>query len=287
MRSKLSKILITGGAGFIGSAFVRKAVEHGLKVTVVDKITYAGDLRRLDSVKGKFTFYKTDICHPQKIAAIIKKERPDAIVHFAAETHVDRSIFDPKPFIETNIKGTLNLITLALKYRVKRFIHISTDEVYGEISKGTFTEQSPLKANNPYSASKAAADLLVQSFIRTHLLPAIIVRPCNNYGPWQYPEKFIPVVLFKALKNQSIPVYGKGQNIREWLFVEDGADAILTILRKGAVGEIYNVSSGEERKNIETVRSILTICSCDRMTRHTISSVTFSICWKILSVKSG
>lgn len=259
MRQKLPKLLVTGGAGFIGSAFVRHAVNTNQRVVVADKITYAGDQTRLHTVKNKIVFYKTDICDPVKMTQIFKKERPDAVVHFAAETHVDRSILDADPFIKTNVSGTAEMIRLALEFKIKKFIHISTDEVYGEIKNGLFTESSPLHPNNPYSATKAAADLLIQAAIRTHHLPAVIVRPCNNYGPWQYPEKFIPVILFKALRNQKIPVYGNGKNIREWLYVDDCAKAVFRILEKGRIGEIYNVSSGEERTNIEVVKSILKI----------------------------
>lgn len=259
MSKHLPKLLVTGGAGFIGSAFVRLAVEQGYKVAIIDKLTYAGDKIRLKSVIKHVDFHKADIVNNQKVDLIFNAYRPDAVIHFAAETHVDRSILNAKPFLETNITGTFNLITAAEKYNVKRFIHISTDEVYGEITKGAFTETSPLKPNNPYSASKASADLLVQSFIRTHQLPGIIIRPCNNYGPWQYPEKFIPVILYKAIHSQQIPIYGKGTNIREWLYVSDCANAILTIFKKGSVGEIYNISSGEERKNTQVVQTALKI----------------------------
>ncbi|MCK5180171.1 MAG: dTDP-glucose 4,6-dehydratase [Candidatus Omnitrophica bacterium] len=257
MSKSRSKILITGGAGFIGSEFVRQAVKKGQKIVVIDKLTYSGDLERLKEIKGKYTFYKTDICQKAKLEAVIKKEKPDQIVHFAAETHVDRSIQDPLPFIQTNITGTQNLIDLSRKYKVKKFVHISTDEVYGESQKGRFPETAALKPKNPYSATKAAAELLVRAAIKTHHFPAIIIRPANNYGPWQYPEKLIPVIILKALKNRKVPVYGKGKQIREWLHVTDCAEGIHLIVKKGKIGEAYNVGTYFERENLVTVKTIL------------------------------
>lgn len=257
-------ILVTGGAGFMGSEFVRQAIKRvcphrRLTLIVIDKLTYAGDLARLDEVKGKYKFYKVDICDKAQIDSIFKKERPKIIVNFAASTHVDRSIQEPVPFIETNIKGTQVLLDASKKYKIKKFIQISTDECYGEIKKGSFSEDSPLRPNSPYAASKAAADLLIKSYIRTYNFPAIIIRPCNNYGPWQYPEKLIPLTILKALKNERVPVYAKGQNIREWLYVSDCIEAIFLILEKGRIGEIYNVTSGQEKRNIDVVSQILKI----------------------------
>ncbi len=276
MRPGISKILVTGGAGFIGSAFVRLllrrdclrwssemvarkrlSLTYNYKVTVLDKLTYAGDLARLEAVKGKYKFYKADICDKKKVEQIFKKEKPDIIVHFAAATHVDRSIQNATPFIRTNVSGTQVLLDISRKYKIKKFLHISTDEVYGEIKKGSFTEDSPLKPNSPYAASKAAADLLVKSYIRTYNFPAIIVRPCNNYGPWQYPEKLIPVVISKALKNKKVPIYAEGLNVREWLYVDDCVAAIVKIAEKGRIGESYNIGSGSQRKNISVVSEIL------------------------------
>jgi len=254
---KRSRILVTGGAGFIGSEFVRQNVNAGNKVAVIDKLTYAGDLARLKPVRDKINFYKTDICKASEVDKIFKKERPEIIVHFAAETHVDRSIINAHPFIETNITGTQTIINLVLKHRVKKLIHISTDEVYGEIEKGRFDENAHLNPGNPYSATKAAGDLLIKAAVRTFSLPAVIVRPSNNYGPWQYPEKLIPVIILKALKGQRVPVYGKGQHVREWLYVSDCASGIAHIMKKGKVGEIYNLSSYIERPNIQTVRNLL------------------------------
>ena len=256
---KKEKILITGAAGFIGSEFTRQAIKKGYKVIVVDKLTYAADLKRLKDLKGKFRFYKADICNKKEIENIFKKNQPKIVVNFAAETHVDRSILESSPFIKTNIFGTRNLLDAAAKNNIKKFVHISTDEVYGEIKKGKFHENSSLNPSSPYSAAKASADLLVKSYMRTFSYPAIIIRPSNTYGPWQYPEKFIPVIIFKALKNQKIPVYAKGLNVREWLYVSDCADAILTIMKKGKLKETYNLGSGIERKNIEVAKAIVSI----------------------------
>ena len=189
-----TKILVTGGAGFIGSEFVRQGVGKGHIIIVVDSLTYAGDRLRLKSVNKRVTFHKVSVTAKTKLDSVIKKEKPQAIVHFAAETHVDRSIQDAHPFISTNIIGTQNMIDLARKYQIPRFVHISTDEVYGEIAQGKFTENSPLQPNSPYASAKAAADLMIKAAVRTFQLPAIILRPSNNYGPWQYPEKFLPVI---------------------------------------------------------------------------------------------
>jgi dTDP-glucose 4,6-dehydratase len=273
MRKRLPKILVTGGAGFIGSAFVKEwrwfyfpkgsyscrrgglNLPYGL--VIIDKLTYAGDLKRLEEVKGKFKFYRTDICDKTGIQSIFQKEKPDIVVHFAAESHVDRSINDASPFIETNIRGTQVLLDACRKYNIKKFIFISTDEVYGEIPNGKFSESSSIKSNSPYAASKAAADLLVQAYVRTYNFPAIIIRPCNNYGPWQFPEKLIPLAIKSVLKGGKVPVYARGQNVREWLYVNDCAKGIMQIMRKGKIGALYNLGSGIESKNIDTVKLIL------------------------------
>jgi len=199
-----SKMLVTGAAGFIGSEFVRQSAKKGYKIVAIDKLTYAGSLERLKALGNKYKFYKNDICDKKIISNIFKRERPDIVINFAAETHVDRSIQDATPFIKTNIEGVQVLLDISRKIKVKKFIQISTDEVYGEIKKGKFTEQDSLQPNSPYAASKASADLLVKAYMRTYNFPAIIIRPCNNYGPWQYPEKFIPVVILKALKNKKV-----------------------------------------------------------------------------------
>jgi dTDP-glucose 4,6-dehydratase len=252
------KILITGGAGFIGSEFTRQAVKKGFNTIVVDKLSYAGDLERLKEIEGKYRFYKADITNREFLEHIFSYEKPDIVVHWAAESHVDRSILDATPFIETNIKGTQILLEVARRANISLFINISTDEVYGELGEeGEFSENTPLNPNSPYSASKASADMLGRAYYRTYGLPVITIRPSNNYGPWQYPEKLIPVVILKALRNEPIPVYGTGQNVREWLFVSDCAEAIFTIIEKGKVGEIYNVGSKEEKRNIDVVKAIL------------------------------
>ncbi len=262
MRKKLSPLLIVGGAGFIGSEFVRLAVKKGYRVIVADKLTYAGNLARLDGVKERIKFYKTDIFSPGGVKSIFEAEAPAAVVNFAAETHVDRSIKNSKPFIDSNVKGVQVILESARRSGVKRFLHISTDEVYGEIKEGSFSEKSPLNPGNPYAASKAAADLLISSYVRTYSFPAVILRPCNNYGPGQHPEKLIPLSIVRILKKKKIPVYGDGLNRRQWLYVSDCARAVLAALEKGRDGEIYNVGSGQEKKNIDTVKLILDIMGC-------------------------
>ncbi|TAM37207.1 dTDP-glucose 4,6-dehydratase [bacterium] len=263
MRARIPKILVTGGAGFIGSAFVRLLRGTVPKVVIIDKLTYAGDLKRLNeglSPKGTvphFKFYKADICDKKQTEAVFAKEKPEIIVHFAAESHVDRSINDATPFIETNVKGTQILLDASRRQKVRKFIFISSDEIYGEIPEDKFNESSPVRPNSPYAVSKAAADLLVQSYIRTYKFPAIIIRPSNNYGPWQYPEKLMPLAILRILEGDRIPVYGKGQNIREWLYVDDCAMGILEIMNKGKIGRIYNLGSSQESKNIDTVKLLL------------------------------
>ncbi len=254
-----TKIFLTGAAGFIGSELARQIVHLDYDVTVIDKLTYAGDVARLGSVQKAIRFEQVDICDRNALEKVFKKEKPQKIIHFAAETHVDRSIIAHDEFLQTNILGTQHLIDLSRKYGVEKFYHISTDEVYGESRKGRFKENAPLTPGNPYSASKASGDLLIQAAIRTHKFPAVIIRPCNNYGHWQYPEKFIPVIIFKALNNERIPVYGRGQHIREWLHVSDCAQAILTVVKKGTVGEIYNIGSYFETENINVVYKILNV----------------------------
>src|SRR5512135_209510 len=257
MRQKLPKILVTGGAGFIGSAFVRSLVRRGHRMVVVDKLTYAGDILRLEDAAASCAFYRVDICDAARLDKILVKEKPSAVVHFAAETHVDRSIRDATPFMTANVAGTQILMDACRRRRIAKFVHISSDEVYGEIRKGSFRENSPFAPNSPYAASKAAADLLVRSYVRTYGFPAMICRPCNNYGPWQYPEKLIPVVIAKALGDHKVPVYGRGANIREWLYVADCADAIFCVLERGRMCEAYNVGSGWSRRNIDTIKTIL------------------------------
>ncbi|ADU96551.1 dTDP-glucose 4,6-dehydratase [Thermovibrio ammonificans HB-1] len=253
------KLLVTGGAGFIGSEFVRQAVERGYDVCVLDALTYAGDLERLHSVEGRYRFYRVDLTDRSRVFNVLKEEKPDVVVHFAAESHVDRSIVEPTVFVTTNVLGTQNLLDAAVEAGVEKFVNISTDEVYGEIAQGRFTEESPLNPSSPYSASKAAADMLGRAYHRTFGLPVVTVRPSNNYGPWQYPEKLIPVVVLKALLNEPIPVYGDGSNVREWLFVSDCARAVFAAVEKGEPGRVYNVGSSQEKRNIEVVKAILSI----------------------------
>ncbi len=254
------KILVTGGAGFIGSEFVRQSVLRRFDTTVVDNLSYAGDMERLKEVEKDIRFYREDIRNRDAMNEIFKKERPDVVVHFAAESHVDRSILEPNIFIETNIIGIMNLLEVSRNYKVERFINISTDEVYGELSKdGYFTEESPLRPNSPYSVSKASQDMLGRAYWRTYGIPVITVRPSNNYGYWQYPEKLIPLVIAKAINGEEIPVYGTGENIREWLHVSDCVKGIMAVIERGKIGEIYNIGSAEERRNIDVVSTILRI----------------------------
>ena len=256
----MQKLLVTGGAGFIGSEFVRQAVIRQHKVILIDKLNYAGDLDRLKAVEQNFVFHRVDIADRDAVWPIFETHQPDGIIHWAAESHVDRSIADPAPFLDSNIKGTFVLLDAARHFGVNKFINISTDEVYGELTaEGQFSEISPLNPSSPYSASKAAADMLGRAYYRTYGVPVITVRPSNNYGAWQYPEKLIPVVLTKALQNARVPVYARGENVREWLFVTDCVEAVFEILHHGVAGEIYNVGSGEEKKNIDVVKAILKI----------------------------
>lgn len=254
------KILVTGGTGFMGSEFVRQAIKRGFEIVILDKITYAGDLKRLEEVDGKYKLHKVDIANFKDVKDVFDKEKPSKVVHFAAETHVDRSIVDSGPFIDTNVKGTQNMLDAARQTEVEKFINLATDEVYGALGEnGQFYEDTPLNPNSPYATSKAAADMLGRAFFKTYGTPVVTVRPCNYYGPWQYPEKVIPVMILKALKNEPLPVYGKGENVREWLHISDCAEAIFQLLEKGTPGEAYNIGSGEERKNIDLVKIILKV----------------------------
>jgi len=268
----LAKILITGGAGFIGSNLVRKLVADKNNIVLnLDKITYAGNLLSLKDIEKEqnYIFYKNDICDAEAVGKIIFEFKPDAIMHLAAESHVDRSIDGPWQFIETNIIGTYNLLQAALNYfktlgkesqNKFRFLHISTDEVFGSLeNEGYFTEQTAYDPSSPYSASKASSDHLVRAWYRTFGLPTIITNCSNNYGPYQFPEKLIPVVILKALKEESIPIYGDGKNIRDWLFVEDHADALIKVIFNGQPGETYNVGGNNEKTNLELVTLICKI----------------------------
>jgi dTDP-glucose 4,6-dehydratase len=262
------KILVTGGAGFIGSAVVRQAVTAGHVVVNLDALTYAACLANVASVldHASYAFEQVDICDAASVQMAFDKHAPDAVMHLAAESHVDRSIDGPGAFVETNVNGTYNMLQAARIYweakgrpETFRFHHISTDEVYGTLGDtGLFTEETPYAPNSPYSASKAASDHLVRAWHETYGLPVVLSNCSNNYGPYHFPEKLIPVVILKALAGDPIPVYGKGENIRDWLYVEDHADALLTVLQKGAVGRSYNIGGENEVRNIDLVRMICT-----------------------------
>ena len=263
------KLMITGGAGFIGSAVIRLAIARGHRVLNADKLTYAANLENLESVAShaKYRFEKADICDAQRMSDLIAKFKPDVIMHLAAESHVDRSIDGPSAFINTNINGTFTLLEAARDYHASgkapegfKFHHISTDEVFGSLgSTGAFTENSPYQPNSPYSASKAASDMLVRAWGETYDLPIVISNCSNNYGPYQFPEKLIPVVIEKARTGQPIPIYGDGSNIRDWLYVDDHADALLLVALKGISGETYNIGGNAERSNLDLVKTICAI----------------------------
>ena len=260
------KLIVTGGAGFIGSAVIRQAIAGGHEVINVDALTYAACLDNLASVSDEptYRFEHADIRDAGAMTRIFSTAKPDAVMHLAAESHVDRSIDGPAAFIETNVNGTYTLLEAARAYwlaqgkpQTFRFHHISTDEVYGTLgATGLFTEETPYAPNSPYSASKAASDHLVRAWGETYGLPTLITNCSNNYGPFHFPEKLIPVVILNALKGDPIPVYGDGSNVRDWLFVEDHADALLTVLTRGEVGRTYNIGGENEARNIDLVRTI-------------------------------
>lgn len=254
------KIFVTGGAGFIGSNFIRHvlSLRPAYRIVNYDKLTYAGNLANLETVvrNPNYLFVKGDICNAAAAEAAMKGS--DAIVHFAAESHVDRSIYQPAPVIETNITGTSVLLQVARALHIERFVHISTDEVYGDLSADTFAaEESLLRPSSPYSASKAGSDLLVQSYVRTYGFPAVITRSSNNYGPFQFPEKFLPLIVNNALESKTLPIYGDGKQQRDWLHVEDNCKAILAVLERGRTGEVYNIGGGDVEENIVIARRVL------------------------------
>ncbi|MEK4915446.1 dTDP-glucose 4,6-dehydratase [Bacillus sp. FSL E2-8887] len=256
------KLLVTGGAGFIGSNFVRYMVKKYPEYNIVnlDALTYAGNLENLKDIEGlsNYKFVKGDIADRQFINQLFKEEKFDYILNFAAESHVDRSITNPDIFIQTNIQGTQILLDAAKNAEVKKYLQVSTDEVYGTLGEtGYFTEETPLASNSPYSSSKAGADLLVRAYHETFGLPVNITRCSNNYGPFHFPEKLIPLMIINALNDKQLPVYGDGLNVRDWLHVEDHCQAIDLVLHKGKNGEVYNVGGNNERTNIEIVKTIL------------------------------
>lgn len=257
----MKRLLITGGAGFIGSNFIRHmlAKHDDFYITNLDKLTYCGNPENLKDLAGNknYRFVKGDIADPKKVDNLVKG--CDVVVNFAAETHVDRSINDAAEFIRTNVFGTYVLLEAAKKHGVGLFLQISTDEVYGSISEGLFTEKHPLSPNSPYSATKASADMLAGSYFVTYKLPVVITRSSNNFGPYQYPEKVIPLFITNALENKKLPLYADGSNVRDWLFVEDNCEAIEAVIAKGSPGEVYNIGGGNEITNMELTHAILDI----------------------------
>jgi dTDP-glucose 4,6-dehydratase len=267
------RVLVTGGAGFIGSHYVRALLAgeyegvRGADVTVVDKLTYAGNRANLPADHPRLTFVHGDICDRELLVDLLPGH--DAVVHFAAESHVDRSVTGAAEFFRTNVLGTQTVLDAALATGVERVVHVSTDEVYGSIDEGSWTEEWPLLPNSPYAASKASSDLVARSYWRTHGLDVSVTRCSNNYGPYQHPEKLIPLFVTNLMQGIPVPVYGDGQNRREWLHVDDHCRAVHLVLMRGGAGEIYNVGSGNELPNLALTERILTLCGADRsMIRH-------------------
>jgi dTDP-glucose 4,6-dehydratase len=264
MTYKANNILITGGAGFIGSNFIELILStRYYNIVNIDALTYAGNLENLKGLEEKYSNYKfakANILDKNIIKKILQDNEIDTIINFAAESHVDRSILDSSPFLDTNVKGTLNLLDLANELKIQKFIQISTDEVYGSLgAEGFFTEQTPLNPNSPYSASKTSADMFAFAYHHTYGTPVLITRCSNNYGPKQFPEKLIPLIISNCLENKQIPVYGDGLNVRDWIYVNDHNLAILDVLEKGKTGQVYNIGSSNEKTNIEIVKTILNI----------------------------
>lgn len=273
----MMKILVTGGAGFIGCNFVRRAlkIKEDWKIVVADALTYAGNLENLEGLKEKYNdrydFKKIDIRDKESVDELFKKEKFDGVIHFAAESHVDRSILGPLAFVETNVLGSVNLLEASRKYFKKsesRFLHISTDEVYGALGdEGFFTEETKIDPSSPYSASKASSDLFVLAYHKTYGLNVVITRCCNNYGPYQFPEKLIPFMIKRALDGEPLPVYGDGRNVRDWIFVDDHNDGTILAYEKGRAGEVYNLGARCEKRNIDLVKLLiekLKVCLKDK-----------------------
>ncbi|HEY5534068.1 MAG TPA: dTDP-glucose 4,6-dehydratase [Ignavibacteria bacterium] len=266
----MENIIVTGGAGFIGSNFVKYILEnYNYKIFNFDKLTYAGNLENLSDIENHpdYKFIKGDICDKEFVESTIKKYKIDTIVNFAAESHVDRSILGSREFIVTNVLGTQVLLDAVKNFGLEKYLQVSTDEVYGSLPEDRkdllFTEKTPVTTNSPYSASKASADLLCNSYFHTHKIPVLITRCSNNYGPYQFPEKLIPLMIAKALDGEKLPVYGDGKNVRDWLFVEDHCSAICEVLHKGKLGEIYNIGGNNEWYNIDIVKLILKLLAKD------------------------
>jgi dTDP-glucose 4,6-dehydratase len=257
----VTRILVTGGAGFIGSNFVRLLLERGAdQVVNLDALTYAGNLENLAEVDRDpgYAFVRADIRDAAAVAAAFEAHRPEVVVHFAAESHVDRSVLDATAFVQTNVVGTQVLLDVARAKGVRRFVHVSTDEVYGSLGPtGRFTEDSPLQPNSPYSASKTGSDLLVRAAFHTHGQDVVTTRCSNNYGPYQFPEKLIPLMIANALEGRELPVYGDGRNVRDWIHVRDHCEAIVAVMERGRAGEVYNIGGDSERENLVVVREIL------------------------------
>ena len=256
------RIFVTGGAGFIGSNFIRHVLGLGKNCSIVnyDKLTYAGNLANLDSVADDtgYRFIKGDICDPVLVAEAMAG--CDTVVHFAAESHVDRSIYEPAASIETNVKGTFILLQVARALNIRRFVHVSTDEVYGDMDPGAFAdEKSPIRPSSPYSSSKAGSDLLVLSYVRTYGFPALITRSSNNYGPYQFPEKFLPFMISNALSDKPLPIYGDGKQQRDWLHVEDNCRGLLAVLERGQIGEVYNLGGADIEENLSMAHRLLRV----------------------------
>src|SRR5215471_215712 len=256
------KLLVTGGAGFIGSAFVRLTLadQPSTHIVNLDKLTYAGNLANLEQVASnpRYRFAHGDICDSALVNSLLEEEKPDAIVHFAAESHVDRSILSASPAFETNLRGTFTLLEAARAKKTPRFVHVSTDEVYGSLEPPLEADETfPLNPSSPYSASKAGSDLLARSYFTTYHMPVIVTRASNNYGPYQFPKKLIPLMISNALEDKPLPVYGDGMQIRDWLYVEDHCRGLLAVLEKGRDGEIYNIGGNCSLPNLEVVHKIL------------------------------